>query len=299
MAGGGVANHYRTLGVAPWAEDTVIRAAYVALMRTYHPDRNKDPEAEARVREITSAFSVLGDPQRRAAYDALGALRKETGIGEDFEPRPPRPPMRNMGIASVALAVVVSLAFVAWPKVSPPTGPNLHRAAVAKPETAHVATAPALPPPAPKLFVQPARVSSPVAPAPVKTIAPKPPVREATLPQPKSHAPGPSKREIALKAVPKTLAPMHVSVQAAPAPVSPPVAAKADDRRAQVERIATGFLRQSLDHADSAKQQLLLSASSRAATLRAACRSDDCVTGTYLRQIRDTSAIMEGRSPSR
>ena len=69
------------------------------------------------------------------------------------------------------------------------------------------------------------------------------------------------------------------------------------DRKAQVERIARGFLRQSLEHADQHKQELLLSARNRAATLRAACRSDDCVTDAYLRQIRETTAIVEGRTP--
>jgi hypothetical protein len=73
---------------------------------------------------------------------------------------------------------------------------------------------------------------------------------------------------------------------------------KADNRRAQVERIATGFLRQSLEHADASKQQLLMSASSRSAASRAACRSDDCVTNAYLDQIRETTAIVEGRSPN-
>ena len=66
----------------------------------------------------------------------------------------------------------------------------------------------------------------------------------------------------------------------------------------QVERIAMGFLRQSLEHAHVQKHQLLQSASARAATLRAACHSDDCVTGAYLRQIRETTAIMEGQTLS-
>jgi len=68
--------------------------------------------------------------------------------------------------------------------------------------------------------------------------------------------------------------------------------------RAEVERLATGFLKQSLDHADWNKQQLLLSARNRAATSRHLCRSDDCVTDAYLRQIRDTTTIMEGRIPT-
>ena len=62
--------------------------------------------------------------------------------------------------------------------------------------------------------------------------------------------------------------------------------------------MAKGFLKQSLDHADWKKQQLLLSARNRAATSRALCRTDDCVTDAYLHQIRDTTTIMQGRIPS-
>ena len=64
------ANHYQILGVDPGAEGAAIRSAYRALMRVYHPDRNDDPEAQSRAREITAAFAVLGDPEKRAAYDA-------------------------------------------------------------------------------------------------------------------------------------------------------------------------------------------------------------------------------------
>jgi hypothetical protein len=92
----------------------------------------------------------------------------------------------------------------------------------------------------------------------------------------------------------------------APPPLPPPAEDLAgaesspapDGHRAEVERLATGFLKQSLDHADWNKQQLLLSARNRAATSRHLCRSDDCVTDAYLRQIRDTTTIMEGRIPA-
>jgi len=66
-------DHYRTLGVAPQAEEAVIRAAYLALMRTYHPDgaasEGDRDAAESRTKEINAAYAILGDPKRRAAYD--------------------------------------------------------------------------------------------------------------------------------------------------------------------------------------------------------------------------------------
>ena len=61
---------YGVLGLSPTAEDVVIRAAYLALMRSYHPDRNPSAEAAARARAITEAYKTIGDPARRAEYDA-------------------------------------------------------------------------------------------------------------------------------------------------------------------------------------------------------------------------------------
>lgn len=62
--------------------------------------------------------------------------------------------------------------------------------------------------------------------------------------------------------------------------------------------MARGFLQQSIEHADWKKQQLLLSARMRSQTSRTLCRTDDCVTEAYLRQIRETTAIMAGRIPN-
>ena len=57
---------YDDLGVTPAAPDEVIRAAYKAIMRTHHPDVGGDPEVAGRA---NTAYDVLGDPDRRAAYD--------------------------------------------------------------------------------------------------------------------------------------------------------------------------------------------------------------------------------------
>ena len=65
---------YAVLGVSADAEPAVVRAAYIALVRQYHPDGKDDGEARARAEQrtkaINAAFSVLGDPDQRAAYDA-------------------------------------------------------------------------------------------------------------------------------------------------------------------------------------------------------------------------------------
>ena len=67
-----MSDFYALLGVARDAGDADIKKAYRKLAMEYHPDRNPAPEAEARFKEITEAYEVLRDPQKRAAYDRYG-----------------------------------------------------------------------------------------------------------------------------------------------------------------------------------------------------------------------------------
>ncbi|MBA2467608.1 MAG: J domain-containing protein [Sphingomonas sp.] len=69
-------DHYATLGLAPNAEHSAIRVAYLTLMRRYHPDRNQSADAAVRVREITAAYEVLADPDSRIDYDLARALAR-------------------------------------------------------------------------------------------------------------------------------------------------------------------------------------------------------------------------------
>lgn len=66
---------YAILGVSTDAEPAVIRAAYLALVRLHHPDAATSPQeqarAELRTKDLNAAYAVLGDPKRRADYDAL------------------------------------------------------------------------------------------------------------------------------------------------------------------------------------------------------------------------------------
>ncbi len=77
-------NYYQLLQVDPSAEPEVIKAAYRRLADKYHPDKNKAPEAEERMAEINHAYTVLGDPARRAAYDQ-----------DNLPPRAARPRQEN------------------------------------------------------------------------------------------------------------------------------------------------------------------------------------------------------------
>lgn len=63
---------YELLGVTRDADGDAIKKAYRRLARQYHPDVNPDPAAQDRFKEISRAYEVLSDPQKRAAYDRGG-----------------------------------------------------------------------------------------------------------------------------------------------------------------------------------------------------------------------------------
>jgi molecular chaperone DnaJ len=67
-----VSEFYVLLGVARDATEADIKKAYRKLAMEFHPDRNAAPEAEAKFKEITEAYEVLRDPQKRAMYDRYG-----------------------------------------------------------------------------------------------------------------------------------------------------------------------------------------------------------------------------------
>src|SRR5204862_7350797 len=77
-----MADFYTTLGVARGVSDEEIKKAYRKLAMTYHPDRNNgSKDAEERFKEITEAYDVLRDPQKRAAYDRYGEAGLRSGGG--------------------------------------------------------------------------------------------------------------------------------------------------------------------------------------------------------------------------
>ena len=72
MADAAQRDYYEVLGVKRDADAQAIKDAFRELALKYHPDRNKDPEAEARFKEIAEAYGILSDPNKRAQYDSGG-----------------------------------------------------------------------------------------------------------------------------------------------------------------------------------------------------------------------------------
>jgi curved DNA-binding protein len=78
-------DYYAVLGVARQATAEDIKKAYRKLARKYHPDVSKEKDAAERMTQINEAYAVLSDPEKRAAYDRLGAGYRP---GEEFRPPP-------------------------------------------------------------------------------------------------------------------------------------------------------------------------------------------------------------------
>lgn len=115
-------DYYQVLGVERDADQDALKKAYRALAQEHHPDKNPDSTeaAEEKFKEISEAYSVLSDPDRKRAYDMTGSPHgaapggfHTTGDPFDifrqhaYRPRDPNPPMKGQSI-KVPLEITVA-----------------------------------------------------------------------------------------------------------------------------------------------------------------------------------------------
>ncbi|HEX6165201.1 MAG TPA: DnaJ domain-containing protein, partial [Acidimicrobiales bacterium] len=74
-------DYYRVLGVSDTASQKDIKSAYRKLSRQYHPDTNEgEKAAEERFKEVSAAYDVIGDPEKRKEYDEVRKLGPMGGM---------------------------------------------------------------------------------------------------------------------------------------------------------------------------------------------------------------------------
>ena len=77
-------DYYEVLGVAKNADEKTIKKAYRKLAKKYHPDTNAgDPAAEQKFKDVTEAYTILSDPEKRKLYDQFGHAAFDQGASAD------------------------------------------------------------------------------------------------------------------------------------------------------------------------------------------------------------------------
>lgn len=120
-------DYYELLGLAKGADPSAIKKAYRKLAKKYHPDTNPgDKEAEKKFKEITEAYNILSDPEKKKLYDQFGhAAFDQSGAAmepavtapvvsmvDSMEVALVEPDLTEPDLAAMVLAVVVSVVAV-------------------------------------------------------------------------------------------------------------------------------------------------------------------------------------------
>lgn len=79
-------DYYKILGVNKNATAEDLKQSYKTLVKKYHPDISKEPNAEEKLKEITEAYAILSDPNKRQQYDMFGeeGVKGQAGFGQGF-----------------------------------------------------------------------------------------------------------------------------------------------------------------------------------------------------------------------
>lgn len=293
-------DHYAILGVTPTVQPAVIRAAYLALMREYHPDRNASPVAAARAQAIVAAYKVLGDFDRRQQYDWDRRRAREAAGAIAAGPK------RGLSAAVViaaALGLSIAAAMMLMPGSSPVPPPD--RMPDAETEVVRVAERRVAPTPPP--VVEVAERAPVVLPAPkVPKMAPVEMVPELyPPPEPvavkRVAAKAVESKKVARAPVVKAAAVEHrpraaLVVVKTPVPRAMPTPAAPIDL-ASLDQFVMSFYGQSWRFGDARKRKALEQSRSLFVVRRAACAADSCKRSEVLRLQRDVSAIVESGQP--
>ena len=122
-------DYYKVLNVSKDATKEKIKKAYRKLALKYHPDRNKSPDAEAKFKEISEAYAILSDDEKRMQYDNFGHegisgryTRDDIFRSVDFETI-----FRDLGFGSSGLNGIFNMFFGGRPRqdYGPRKGPDL------------------------------------------------------------------------------------------------------------------------------------------------------------------------------
>ncbi len=286
-------DYYATLGVEPRSEAAVIRAAYLALMHRYHPDKNDSPAAVERAHAIIAAFAVLGDVERRLHYD-WGRRRAAEAAEAARRSWRGRGPRVAVAVGAGLLLLVAVMAMPPGPVATPPAVRAVPAVADAKGSAREDREGPAT--------VPAAMSAEPAGPAPALTDS-EPRTNDAT---PDARLPAPAPRAVP---VPDRLPTRSVTRRpAAPAPakakcrlVRPGAEAAIcnDDNLIALDGHVVTFYNQSLLFGTAAKRSALIDARSRFLARREGCHTADCLRTLHLAHLREMAAIIENRPASR
>lgn len=306
-----IADHYATLGVEPTANAAAIRAAYLGLMREYHPDRNPDPEATLRAQAAIAAYKVLGDFDRRNHYD--WDRRREREAAAALAARRPRKVGAWAVAGAIGLAAVGAWMFTPTPEAEPrridPPVLEARKVPVARakprPEVKRVAVRDSKPTPV-KVKVEKrysiAKVQPRIAPVRVAKVEPKPPNPKTALAAAVRPKPKLERAPVVKVAAAKPPAPRVTPVPAAPRQVK--AAAKpalkltipATDL-ASLDQFVMGFYGQSWRYGDAPKRAALVQSRNSFVVRRGECAADACKRAAYLKLMREVSDIVETGEP--